>query len=101
MTPEKIARMADLLSRTESLNEEERQEQLALHEEHIARINELAKKAKTSVGLTVEEAAERKALRAHYIASFRHNLQSQLDNMYVLDENGNEKKIEKRTDRIH
>ena len=41
-----------------------------MKQEHIDRINELAKKAKTE-GLTPEETEERDALRKAYIADFR------------------------------
>ena len=46
-------------------------------QEVIARINELAKKAKAE-GLTDEETKEREALRNRYIASVRENLSAQL-----------------------
>ena len=56
-------------------------------DEKIARINELAKKAKAE-GLTEAERAEQKALRAEYIAGFRASLKSQLDNTVVLNPDG-------------
>ena len=56
-------------------------------DEKIARINELAKKAKAE-GLTEAEQAEQKALRAEYIAGFRASLKSQLDNTVVLNPDG-------------
>ncbi len=59
----------------------------------IDRINELAKKAKTSEGLTEEEKAEQKILRQEYINSFKANLISQLENTYIVDENGNKRKL--------
>lgn len=58
----------------------------------IARINELAKKAKT-VGLTEEELAERDVLRKEYIAAVKSSLTSQLDNTYLVDEQGNKRKL--------
>lgn len=58
----------------------------------IDRINELARKSKT-VGLTDEEKAEQKTLRDAYRAAFRRNLQSQLDNTYIVDEKGNKRKL--------
>ena len=58
----------------------------------IERINELARKSKAE-GLTEEEKAEQKALREEYIADFKRNLVSQLDNMYIVDEKGNKKKV--------
>lgn len=58
----------------------------------LDRINELAKKAKTE-SLTPEETAERDALRAEYRAGFMRNLRAQLDNTYVMDADGNKKKL--------
>lgn len=63
--------------------------------ETIARINELAKKAKT-VGLTPEEAEEQSRLRKEYVASFRENLRAQLDNTYLVDEHGNKRPLPKK-----
>ena len=60
----------------------------------IARINELAKKAKT-VGLTEEELAERDKLRRIYIDSVKANLVGHLDNTYVVDEKGNKRPLKK------
>ena len=60
----------------------------------IARINELAKKAKT-VGLTDEELIERDKLRRMYIDSVKANLVGHLDNTYVVDEKGNKKPLKK------
>ena len=61
----------------------------------LKRINELAHKAKT-VGLTAEETAERDRLRQEYLAAFRKNLTAQLDNTYLVDEQGNRRKLTKR-----
>lgn len=66
-------------------------------QEKIARINELAKKAKSSAGLTAGEASEQKALREEYIAGFRANMKAQLDNTYVVDAKGNKKKLRPKT----
>ncbi len=60
----------------------------------IARINELARKAKT-VGLTDEELIERDKLRRIYIDSVKANLVGHLDNTYVVDEKGNKKPLKK------
>ena len=65
-------------------------------QEKIARINELAKKAKSLEGLTPEEASEQKALREEYIAGFRASMQSQLDNTYLVDEHGNKRKLRRK-----
>ena len=61
----------------------------------IDRINALAKKHKEA-GLTPEEAAERHALRQEYIAGFRKSLTHHLENTYVMDEDGNKRKLRKR-----
>ncbi|MDR1002824.1 MAG: DUF896 domain-containing protein [Oscillospiraceae bacterium] len=53
----------------------------------IDRINQLAKKSK-SVGLSPEETQERDMLRKQYISEFRESLRTQLDNTYIVDENG-------------
>ncbi len=61
----------------------------------IARINELAKKAKAGT-LTENEKAEQQALRRAYVAAIRGDLRATLENAYVLDENGNERPIKKK-----
>ena len=61
----------------------------------IARINELAKKAKTE-GLTPEETAERDKLRRIYIDAFKANLTGTLDNTYLVDEKGNKTPLKKK-----
>lgn len=66
-------------------------------EKTIARINELAAKAKT-VGLTPEETVERDRLRREYIAAFRRSLTAQLDNTYIVDEQGNKRPLRRRTE---
>ncbi len=54
-------------------------------DEMVKRINELAKKSKTS-GLTADETKEQSELRRRYIDSFKRNLRSQLDNIEFTDE---------------
>lgn len=61
----------------------------------IARINILAKKAKTE-GLTPEETAERDRLRRIYIDSVKSNLVGQLENTYYVDEKGQKQKLSKK-----
>ena len=61
----------------------------------IARINELAKKAKTE-GLTPEELTERDKLRRIYIDSVKANLIGQLDNTYIVDSKGNKTPLKKK-----
>lgn len=64
-------------------------------EELLKRINFLAQKSKTE-GLTEDEKEEQKNLRMQYIAEFRQGMQNTLDNVYVLDKNGQKKKIQKK-----
>ena len=61
----------------------------------IARINELAKKAKTE-GLTPDELTERDKLRRIYIDSVKANLIGQLDNTYIVDSKGNKTPLNKK-----
>ena len=61
----------------------------------IDRINELAKLAKQRE-LTPEETAERQALRKEFLADFKKNLVNTLDNTYIVDEQGNKKKLERK-----
>lgn len=58
-----------------------------MEESRIARINELARKAK-SEGLNEEEKKEQAKLRREYIASIRMNLRSQLDNISIQEADG-------------
>ena len=62
-------------------------------QEKIARINALAKKAKTPEGLTPEETAERAALRREYIDAFKQSLTAQLDNTYIQYPDGSRRKL--------
>lgn len=61
------------------------------------RINELAKKAR-EVGLTEEEKAEQQRLRQEWLAAFRQNMINQLDNTYIVDEEGNERALRMKKD---
>ena len=63
--------------------------------EVIARINELAKKAKTE-GLNEEELFERDKLRRIYIDSVTGNLKGQLDNTTIVFQDGTKKKVTKK-----
>lgn len=64
-------------------------------EELIKRINELAKKSKEE-GLNDEEKAEQAELRKQYIAKFRQGMENTLSNVYIMDEKGNKKKVERK-----
>ena len=61
--------------------------------EVIARINELAAKAKTAEGLNAEELAERDKLRRIYIDSVKANLVGQLENTYIVRPDGTKEKV--------
>lgn len=62
-------------------------------QEVVARINVLAKKAK-SEALTPEEIQERDKLRKIYIDSVKANLVGQLENTYIVGPDGKKKKLE-------
>jgi uncharacterized protein YnzC (UPF0291/DUF896 family) len=62
-------------------------------DEVIARINELAKKAKAE-GLTEEETVERDKLRRIYIDSVMASLVGHLENTYLVDPDGQKRKLE-------
>lgn len=56
--------------------------------EKIDRINELYRKSKAE-GLTEEEKKEQALLRQEFIANVKGNLRAQLNNIDIVDENGN------------
>lgn len=58
-----------------------------MDETKIARINELAHKSKAE-GLTEAEKKEQQLLRQEFIAAFRQNLKSQLDNIDIQEADG-------------
>ncbi|MBP1582106.1 MAG: DUF896 domain-containing protein [Oscillospiraceae bacterium] len=62
----------------------------------LDRINELARKSRTPEGLTEAEKEEQTRLRKEYIALFRGNLESQLQNMVIVDPDGNQRKVTKK-----
>lgn len=62
-------------------------------EQKIARINELAKKAKSPEGLTEAEQAERARLRQEYLANFRSNFRQQLDSIVIQEQDGTQRKL--------
>lgn len=59
-----------------------------MNQEKIERINALYRKSKAE-GLTEEEKKEQDLLRKEYIASVKSNLRSQLNNIDVINEQGN------------
>ena len=66
-----------------------------MEQKKIDRINELYHKSK-SVGLNDAAREEQTALRREYIDSFKRSLVGQLENTYIVDENGNKTKVEKK-----
>ena len=67
-----------------------------MDQRQIDRINELARKAKSSEGLTEWEEMERAALRREYIDSVLGSLRGQLDHTYLVDEQGKKRKLRKK-----
>ena len=63
--------------------------------EKIARINELARKSKTT-GLTEAEKAEQQALRQEYVADVKASLRAQLNNTSSQEPDGTIHKIGKK-----
>jgi uncharacterized protein YnzC (UPF0291/DUF896 family) len=61
-------------------------------QEQIDRINALARKSKAE-GLTPAEKAEQAKLRRLYIDAVKASLVSQLENTYIVDEQGNKRKL--------
>ncbi len=60
---------------------------MGITDEKIKRINELYHKAKAE-GLTTAEKKEQAVLREEYIASFRKNLRSQLNQIDIQNKDG-------------
>ena len=61
----------------------------------IERINELARKKKTS-GLTEEEAAEQAELRREYLDGFRENMKAVLDGIVIQEQDGTRHPLKKK-----
>ncbi|MCY8970068.1 DUF896 domain-containing protein [Bacillus atrophaeus] len=62
--------------------------------EKIARINELAAKAKSGV-ITDDEKAEQKKLREEYLKGFRSSMKNTLKSVKIIDPEGNDVTPEK------
>ena len=60
-----------------------------LSKEKMARINELARKAKTS-SLTIDEAKEQSQLRREYLETFRAGMLDTLTGVKIIDPVGND-----------
>ncbi|WML43810.1 DUF896 domain-containing protein [Neobacillus sp. PS3-40] len=65
-----------------------------LSKDKMARINELAKKAK-GTGLTETEAKEQSKLRSEYLATFRASMLNTLSSVKIVDPEGNDVTPEK------
>ncbi|MGL5042773.1 MAG: DUF896 domain-containing protein [Culicoidibacterales bacterium] len=61
-----------------------------LSKEKMARINELARKSKTSAGLSAEEATEQNNLRQEYLKTFRGHMDNHLHQIKIVDPKGND-----------
>ncbi len=59
------------------------------------KLNEYAKRIKAGEVLTEEELADRDKLRAEFLAEFRKNFQSQLDNTVIQYPDGSKKPLKK------
>lgn len=64
-------------------------------EELLQRINFLARKSRET-GLSEEEKREQAALRQQYIQEFRQGVENTLGNVYIVDKDGNKKKVRRR-----
>lgn len=65
-----------------------------MDQKKIDRINELARKSKTT-GLTENEKEEQKLLRNEYRMSVTGNLAAQLNNTYIMTPDGKKRKLRK------
>ena len=66
-----------------------------MDQKRIDRISELTRISRTRA-LTREELDERAQLRAEYIAAVKESLTAQLDNTYIVEEDGTKRKLRKR-----
>ena len=64
-----------------------------MEQKKLDRINELARKKKTGIELTPEEAAEREVLHKDYIAEYRAYLRGLLDNTVIERPDGTREKV--------
>ena len=64
-------------------------------DEKVARINALARKARTE-GLTEEEKAEQAELRREYVDAAKQSLQANLDNTIIQTPDGKRRRLEKK-----
>ncbi|MDQ0427650.1 uncharacterized protein YnzC (UPF0291/DUF896 family) [Planomicrobium stackebrandtii] len=60
-----------------------------LSPDKLNRINQLSRKSKTA-GLSKEEAKEQSLLRQEYLQTFRKTMRGTIENVKVIDPNGND-----------
>ena len=65
-------------------------------EEKIARINELAKQAKSPEGLTAGESLERDRLRREYVESVKASLTAHRENVRIVEPDGTKHRLAKK-----
>lgn len=65
-----------------------------MNNEKLERINFLARKSRAE-GLTDAEKLEQTELRNEYREAFKRSLSAQLDNTYIVDPDGNKRKVGK------
>ena len=66
-----------------------------MNKEKIERINDLARKKKTT-GLTEEEKAEQAELRHEYLAEFRESMKAMLDSTVIQEPDGTRHKLKQK-----
>lgn len=66
-------------------------------QEKIERINFLAAKSRKE-GLTDEEKQEQKKLREEYLQEWRQGVVATLENTYIVDKDGNKRKLQRKDD---
>ncbi|MFY9198903.1 MAG: DUF896 domain-containing protein [Acutalibacteraceae bacterium] len=67
-----------------------------MEQSKLDRINELARKSKGQ-GLTESEKEEQAQLRREYVQAYKNSLVAQLENTYIVDEQGNKTKVQRKT----
>jgi len=68
-------------------------------DELIKRINELYHKSKAE-GLSDDEKKEQAELRQKYIQSFRQGVKNTMDNVRIVDKDGNQTKLERKSNKF-
>lgn len=91
-----VRKSGDMNAKVILNSEAKEREDMVVSDTTLARINELAKKAKT-VGLTEEEIAERDRLRQEYLRNFRQKFRSQLEQIQILEPDGSVTPVRSRT----